>query len=715
MFKKLYTFLVLGATLACQASTTGPIAKVDGSTNLAPDQQQTVVAKEVANMITSYNYKKVALNDSLSGLIYDRYLKSLDQNHNYLLADDIKDFAKFKTVFDDDLKTGNLNNAFYIFNVYQKRYLERMNYSLAQIDKSFDYTQNETFTYDREKQPWVANETEMNKLWSQRVKYDLLNLKLASADVNKNKDNLRKRYQALISQAKKLSNQDVFQIFMDAFTESVDPHTNYFNPANAANFNIEMSRSLEGIGATLASENEYVTIKSVVAGGPADKSHQINIDDRIVAVAQATDGEYQDVVGWRLENAIALIRGKKGTTVRLKILPKGVSTSAKPRIVEMVREKIVLKDQLAKKEIRTYNSNGKTFKIGIINVPAFYIDFNAYRAKDPNYQSTTRDVKLILDTLKRENVDGVILDLRQNGGGSLIEAIELTGLFIKNGPVVQVRDTRNRVEVDEDEDPSVTYAGPLAVMTDRFSASASEIFAGAIQDYGRGIVIGSQTYGKGTVQSAIELDKVINPSIKEMLNSLTKKANGTGAESKFGQLNLTMAKFYRISGSSTQHKGVVPDIAFPSVIPMNKYGEDTEPSALPFDVINKSNYTKVGDFSTVIPELTKMHQDRMGKSNSYKYLLEDIADYKKRDAETSVSLNEQELKKQRDAEEQKSFERNNLRRAALNLPPLKKGQVRPKNEDLDFLKMEAGQILTDYINLSKDARYTNNVATPVQP
>ncbi len=711
MFKRLYMFLVMGTALACQASTSTS-GNVDGSTNLQPDQVQSQVAKEVASLISSYNYKKVPLNDSLSAVVYDRYIKALDENHNYLLASDIKDFNRFKTAIDDDLKAGNLNDVFYIFNVYQKRYLERINYSLSQLDKTYDYTKNETFTYDREKEPWMSSEADMNKLWSQRVKYDLLNLKLASTDVSKNKETLRKRYQNLISQAKKLSNQDVFQLFMDAFTESVDPHTNYFNPANAANFNIEMSRSLEGIGASLQSENEYITIKSIVAGGPADKSRQINIEDRIVGVAQGKTGEFQDIVGWRIENAIALIRGTKGTTVRLRLLPKGAG--AKPRVVEMVREKIVLKDQLAKKEIRTYNSNGKTVKIGIINVPAFYIDFNAYRAKDPNYQSTTRDVKLILDTLKRENVDGVILDLRQNGGGSLIEAIELTGLFIKDGPVVQVRDTRNRVEVNEDEDSSVAYAGPLAVMTDRFSASASEIFAGAIQDYGRGLIIGTQTYGKGTVQSAIELDKVINPSLRDMITSMTKKANGTGAESKFGQLNLTVAKFYRISGSSTQHKGVLPDISFPSVIPLDKYGEDTEPSALPFDMIAKSNYTKVGDLSGVIPQLTKSHEQRMASNANYKYLLEDIADYKKRQNETSVTLNEQQLKQQRDADEQKAFERNNLRRAALGLTPLQKGQTRPKNEDLDFLKMEAGQILTDFIGLDKSARYTNNLAAPAQ-
>jgi len=534
----------------------------------------------------------------------------------------------------------------------------------------------------------------------------------------KNKATLKKRYEGLLSNSNKLTNQDVFQIFMDAFTETIDPHTNYFNPANAANFNIDMSRSLEGIGATLASENEYVTIKSVVPGGPADKSKQINIDDRIIGVAQGKDGEFEDIIGWRIDNAIALIRGKKGTVVRLKLLPKGKGASDKPRIVEMVREKIILKDQSAQKEIRTYNNNGKKVKIGIISIPAFYVDFNEYKAGNPNYKSTTRDVKLILDTLKRSNVDGVVIDLRQNGGGSLMEAIGLTGLFIKTGPVVQVRDTRNKIEVDQDEDPDVAWSGPLAIMVDRFSASASEIFSGAIQDYGRGLIIGTQTYGKGTVQNAIDLDKVISPSIKNLLSSLVNKGQqapkvAVGSQSNFGQLNLTVAKFYRISGNSTQHKGVTPDIKFPSIIPMDKYGEDTEPSALPFDVINKSDYTKTGTFTSVLPQLTKLHEQRMAANASYKYLLEDIAEFKKRDAEKSITLNEAALKKQRDADDQKTFERNNLKRVALGLQPLKKGDTtkiannvhrKPvaKSEDesnMDFLKIEAGQILTDYIAL----------------
>jgi carboxyl-terminal processing protease len=470
----------------------------------------------------------------------------------------------------------------------------------------------------------------------------------------------------------------------------------------AAQFNMEMSRSLQGIGATLQSKNEYVTIESIVAGGPADKSHQINTGDRILAVAQGKDGEFQDIIGWRLDNAIKLIRGTKGTVVKLKILPQGKTISDQPKILELVREKIVLKDALVKQEIKTYNNNGKTYKIGIINVPAFYADFAAYRAGDPNYQSTTRDMKLALDTLKRANVDGVIVDLRENGGGSLNEAISTTGLFIKTGPVVQVRDSQEQIDVNKDEDPSIAYAGPMAVLVDRFSASASEIFAGAIQDYGRGLIIGTQTYGKGTVQNEIDLDKVITPSFAEKLGltaSSGKKPVSTGSENNFGQLNLTIAKFYRISGNSTQHKGVIPDIQFPSLIPLDKYGEDTDPSALPFDVIPKSDYVKAGDLSAAIPQLNKMHEQRVSTSASYKAFTQTIADYRKSEKEKSVSLNEEQLKKQRTDDEQKTLNRDNDLRVALGFKPLKKAEAKPKKEDLDPLKLEAGQILVDYINL----------------
>lgn len=714
MFKRLYLFALLAAALACKAAPSHPI-KVRGGSDLQPDEKQMLVSRYIAQMITTQNYKKVALNDSLSAVVYTKYLKLLDENHNYFLASDIQSFEPTKTKLDDDMKNGDLNDIFYIFNVYQKRYEERVKYSLTQVDNNFDFNAKEVFTYDRENLPYVASEAEMNDIWTKRVKYDLLNLKLASPDMVANRTKLKKRYTDLLSQSNKLTNQEVFQTFMDAFTTSVDPHTNYFNPFNASQFNMEMSRSLEGIGATLQLTNDYVTISSIVPGGPAFKSKQLDVSDRIIGVAQGKDGEYQDIIGWRLDNAISLIRGAKGTLVKLKILPKAAAASDKPKIVEIVREKIILQEASAKKEIRTYNSNGRTIKIGIINIPAFYMDFEAYRNGDANYKSTTRDVRLILDTLKKANVDGIIIDLRQNGGGSLPEAINLTGLFIKSGPVVQVRDTRNRIEVEEDEDPTVSYAGPLAVMTDRFSASASEIFAGAIQDYGRGLIIGSQTYGKGSVQSEISMDKVIPTSIKDQIMALIGSGPAKPTKtnlSDFGQINLTIAKFYRVNGSSTQHKGVTPDIGFPSLIPADKYGEDTEPSAMPFDTIAKSNYTKVGSFTAVIPKLTKMHADRMVNSAGYKYVLNSIADFKKRDAEKSISLSEADLKKQRDEDEAKSLEQSNMVRVALGLPALKKGQTKPKNEDLDFNKVEAGQILTDYILM--DGKLTN-AGTPVKP
>jgi len=718
MFKKLYVLLLIGAALACKASPDRPLTKVDGSNNLQPDAQQATVCRYVAQLISEYNYKKVELNDSISKVVFDRYIKQLDENHNYFLASDLQDFAKFRPAISSDLKEGNLNDIFYIFNVYQKRYNDRIRFSIAQLDKKFDFNTNETFTFDRDSLPFFASESESDQVWAGRIKYDLLNLKLTGNDMQKNKETLKKRYQNLLDQSNKLNNQDVFQIFMDAFTNAIDPHTNYFNPANAANFNIEMSRSLEGIGATLGSENDYVTIKTIVPGGPADKSHELSPDDHIVAVAQGKDGEFQNVIGWRIENAIALIRGTKGTIVRLQILPKGSNVASKPKVVELVREKIILKDQSAKEEIKTYISNGKTLKIGVISIPAFYIDFNDYKSGNRNYKSTTRDVRLILDTLKQANVDGVIIDLRENGGGSLMEAIDLSGLFIKTGPVVQVRDAQDKTEVDNDDDPTISWSGPLAILVDRFSASASEIFAGAMQDYGRALIIGTQTYGKGTVQNAIDLDRVIKPSALEKLtqtasnNTAGKKIVNTGSQSKYGQLNLTIAKFYRISGNSTQHKGVTPDIQFPSLIPLNKYGEDTEPSALPFDVIAKSDYTKVGDFSGVVPQLKKLHEQRMNTSDSYKYLLQDIADFQKHDTEKSVPLNEQQLKAERDADEQKTLERDNNKRLALGLKPIVKGQARPKNEDLDFLKIEAGQVLSDFINLG--SKYSSNGTSTAQ-
>ncbi|MBK0383796.1 carboxy terminal-processing peptidase [Pedobacter sp. SD-b] len=687
MLKRVFLGLFIAATIACSAAPRITDIDVPGSNNLKPDPRQSLVTKEIAELVTNLGYKKISLNDSLGSVIFNNYLKDLDGNKSYFLASDIKDFEQYRTTFDDDMKNGDLTAAFYMFNVYQKRYNERLQYSLKELQNKFDFTKPETYTYDREKLPYFKNIEESNQSWAKKVKYDYLNLKLSNQKDSVIKANLTKRYDNLLSQSKKINNQDAFQIIMTAFTSSIDPHTSYFNPANAANFNIDMARSLEGIGATLSSENDFVTIKSIVPGGPADKIKKLAIDDKIIGVAQGNE-EFVDVVGWRLDNAIELIRGKKGTTVRLKILSKNQDLSATPKIISIVRDKIILEDQSVQKKIKSITKDGKTYNYGIIEIPAFYADWKAMQAGNPNYKSTTRDVKMILDSLKNENVDGVIIDLRGNGGGSLNEAIDLTGLFITKGPVVQVKDYRGKVEVDEDEDPSVSWSGPLAIMTDRFSASASEIFAGAIQDYGRGIIIGNTTYGKGTVQSAIAMKRI---------------------DSKFSdkddQINLTMGKFYRINGNSTQHKGVIPDILFPTVFPADKYGESSEPSALPFDTIRSSNYTKVADLKPTIAELNVLHNQRMKTSKDYEYLLQDIQEFKKKDAETTLPLNEEELKKQRDEQEEKNLKRDNDLRKLRGLPPLKKGEAKPlKEENFDFIQNESMKIMTDYIADPKIAK-----------
>ena len=680
MLKRVFLGLFVAATIACSATPRIVDIDVPGSNNLKPEPRQAKVAKEIAELVSTVSYKRIQLNDSISNVIFNNYLKEMDANHSYFLASDIKEFEKYRKTFDDDLKTGDLSAAFFMFNTYQKRYNEKISYSLKQLDDKFDFTKNDTYTYDSSKLPWFKNQAESDNVWHNKVKYDYLNLKLAGQADSAIRSTLKKRYDNLLSQSNKINNQDAFQIFMTAFTNAVDPHTSYFNPANAANFNIDMARSLEGIGATLASENEFVTIKSVVPGGPADKSKQLKIDDKIIGVAQGNE-DFVDVVGWRLDNAITLIRGKKGTTVRLKILSKDQDLSAKPKIVTMVREKIILEDQSVKKKVKTVVRDGKTYTYGIIEIPAFYADWAEMQKGNPNYKSTTRDVKFAIDSLKKAHIDGLIIDLRGNGGGSLTEAIDLTGLFIKKGPVVQVKDYRGKVEVDEDKDPSVLWDGPLAVMTDRFSASASEIFAGAIQDYGRGIIVGNTTYGKGTVQSAIAMKRI-----------------DSDFADKDDQINLTMAKFYRISGSSTQHKGVTPDIEFPTVFPADKYGESAEKSALPWDEIASSKYEKVANLNTVIAELKQKHDARMKTSKEYAYLLQDIAEFKKRDADVALPLNETALKKQRDELEDKNLKRENERRVSRGLPPItKKDEKTTKEDDVDFIQDETLNILTDFI------------------
>jgi carboxyl-terminal processing protease len=654
---------------------------------LHPDEKQIEVSRQVASLIANYNYKKVPIGDSLSRLIFDNYLKSLDDNRVYFFEKEVNEFKENRDLMDDQMVMGDLEPAYHMFNIYLERYVNRIQFMIAQLPTiAFDFTKNESLVYNREKLPFMQTQEEMDAYWMQRLKYDLLNLKLAGTEEAKSKETLKKRYENLLSQIAKIESYDAFQSLMTAYTESIDPHTNYFNPNNAAKFNIDMARSLEGIGATLKFENDFVMVAAVVPGGPADKSGQIAIDDKFIAVAQG-DGEFVDIVGWRIDNAIQLIRGAKGTTVRLKIVSKGQDI-ANPKIISIVREKIVLQDQSAKKEIKTIQSNGKNIKIGIIDIPAFYADFKAYQAGDVNYKSTTRDVKLIVDSLKAAKVDAIVVDLRSNGGGSLMEAIDLTGLFLKQGPVVQVRDTKNKIEVGEDDDPSILWDGPMAVLIDRFSASASEIFAAAIQDYGRGIIIGTQSYGKGTVQNSIDLDQMMGEGASKVI----------GNTNKFGQINLTIAKFYRINGSSTQHKGVSPDIAFPMVFSADKYGESAEPAALPWDEIKRSNYKTLANIAPIKRVLIEKHDKRMKGNKDFEYLLADIKELKLRDAETSATLNEVIAKKERDEKEAESLARDNEKRLARGLAPIKKGDPKPKAEKaFDFMLEESCLIVGDYL------------------
>lgn len=712
MFKNVVFGLALISFIACGSKPRVSLSEEE--LQLKPSAQHEVIAAEVANLLENYSYKKVPMTDSLSKIVFKNLLKSMDPGHNYLLESDVEDFKQFENTVSQDFRKGDLSAPFYIFNGYSKRYLEALEYALSQVDEQHDFDVDEKYVAYREKLPYFKDDAELKDQWRKRVKYDLLNLRLTSTDkdsvdMDKHRETLRKRYKNLISQAKKFNANDAFQIVMTALTDAVDPHTTYYNPSFAQAFNESMSNTFEGIGARLQMENEMVTIKEIIVGGPAYKDKSLNVDDRIIAVAQK-DGEFEDIIGWRIDAAVAKIKGPKNTEVRLKVIPAGQELTAQPKEVSLKRDKIVLEEESAQKEIKEIKGeDGKTYKLGLIKLPKFYIDFEAYRKRDPNYKSTTRDVRLILDTLREANVDAVVLDLRNNGGGSLQEAIELTGLFIDKGPVVQVRDVRNRVEVESDKDAGVAWDGPFGIMINRFSASASEIFAGAIQDYGRGIVLGTQSYGKGTVQSAIEMAKFISPT-----NKLLLKAKGgekdpdtpTGAP-EFGQINITMGKFYRVTGSSTQHKGIMPDVSFPTQYTAEKFGESSEESALPWDQIEASNFKAIADLADVKEKLKEIHEARVEKSPEYEYLIEDIEEFKKLDSIQEISLNQEKLKQEREKTRRKNRARINKGLELRGLPLWKEGEPQPKT-DFDFVLDESLNVMADYIQLSKKAELAKN-------
>ncbi len=620
------------------------LAKGNDSTKVslktfAPENQHPVLYQLIGQVLNSYHYRKVAIDDSLSSQLFDNYIENLDPARVYFLQADMDKLEKFRYQFDDDLMQGNVDKAFTIYNLYQTRLYERIQYTFDLLNQEFDFNQNDSFELDRDHAPWVKSQREYDLLWKQKTKSEALQLKADGKDFKSYSEILRKRYYNLLKQLAKTKNEDVFSFFANALTEIADPHTNYFSPRAAEDFATTMSLSLEGIGATLTTENEYTKIREVVKGGPADKSKLLFANDKIAAVGQGKEGEMVNVLDWRLDDVVSLIRGKKGTTVRLEIISNDAINN-KTKIIEIVRDKIVLEDQGAKSSTKVVMHNGKRFKVGVIVLPTFYLDVAALQKGDKNYKSTTRDVKKLIEDLKKDTIQALVIDLRNNGGGSLQEAVELTGLFIKKGPVVTVKDHFGASKAEEDNDESITWEGPMTVLVNRFSASASEIFAAAIQDYDRGLVIGEKTYGKGTVQNLLDLNNFVNIDGK-----------------KLGQLKLTIAKFYRISGGSTQFKGVIPDIEFPSLYSDKEYGEEASKFALPYDEIKPQMYVSMNLVHRKLPLLIGRHDGRMQSSQAYTFLLEDIATVKSNRDRKYLTLNEQKYKAELEIGELKKKER----------------------------------------------------------
>lgn len=684
-FKSFFTlmFLILFSTSSVGKNFIEYPQNGDTLKLIQPKEYHQLESQLITSILTRYHYRTFDINDSLSNIIFNRYFETLDQGKYYFLNSDLESFNQYKNSLDDFLLNGEVNFYYDVFNVYLQRLNERIDFVDNLLQNEFDYSLDENFYYNRDTVEWAKSKEELNELWRKRLKNDALTYKLNGKDWEFIQKTLRNRYKNFAKFLNQYNSEDVFQLAMNSFTEAIDPHTNYLSPETSDNFRIDMSLSLEGIGARLQTEGDYTRVAEVIPGGPAYKSKLINVDDKIVGVAQGEDGEFEDVIGWRITDVVKLIRGEKGTTVRLQIIPAGSDLNVKPKEITLVRDNIKLEDQAAKSEILEINNEGKSFKVGVIKIPKFYNDFDGRRNGDGNFKSTTKDVRAILDTLLKNSVDGVVIDLREDGGGSLQEAIELTGLFIKDGPVVQVKNSDGTLEVAEDPDKSIVYDGPLVVLVNRFSASASEIFAGAIQDYGRGLIAGEQTYGKGTVQNLIDL------------NRLTSKRGD-----KLGQVKLTIAKYYRINGGSTQNLGVIPDIKFPSFVDPSEFGESSQPSALPWDEIEKSDFKKFSDFSEVIPKINERHKQRIAANSDFNNLLSEIEIYKENKSKKFISLNEDIRRKEKEEEDKKKTE-NSSYNDSLDVELIEDEVItNSTSKKTDYFLMEAAYILSDLIILT---------------
>jgi carboxyl-terminal processing protease len=678
------------AALLGAAMTPSPAVPAAATAALAPTEQENYVARRVADIVAREHYRRAPLDDHLSSLILDRYLDAIDGGRSYFYASDIAEFERYRYELDDAIKAGDVEPAFVIFRRYQQRSRERMAYAVELLAKKPDFDLDESFNFDREKEPWPANAAEMNELWRKRVKNDELSLVTAGKQWTEAADILRKRYEHVAKRMDQSKPEDVFEAFMNAFVLSLDPHSNYFSARNSEEYNIQMSLSYEGIGASLQLTDDYVTVIDVIAGGPAATSGKLAASDRITAVGEGKNGELVDVIGWRLDDVVQKIRGPGGSLVRLQLLPAGAAPGSVQKVVEFTRNRVSLENQASHKAMRVVQRNGHDLKVGVITVPSFYQDYDASRAGAKDYRSTTRDVQRLIGELKKDGADVLIMDLRANGGGYLPEAESLTGLFIDRGPVVQLRDTTGRIEVDDDPDPSIFYSGPMIVLVDRFSASASEIFAGAIQDYGRALIVGQQTYGKGTVQNAHPLNYTI-----------------FGRKPELGQLNVTIGKYYRITGESTQDRGVTPDIALPSLIDANEVGESTRDRALPWDHIEPAAFRAEGDLKLMTASLEKLHEERTANSPDFRYLHEDIAALDEMRSQKTLSLNLKTRETERKRLESERLERENTWRTAHDVKPVKSLEEIKDDAAAGILLDEASQIAADLAVATAQAAHHN--------
>lgn len=676
--------LVLCVLLASTAQT--PVANAVASAttqDLTPTERHRRVSKLVSNVIERSHYRQSPINDPVSALVLDRYIDQLDASRSYFLASDIAEFERFRYQLDDAVVNGSLEPVFAIFNRFQQRNRERVAYALELLKTEPDFTIDEYFEFDRQKAPWAKTEAELNEIWRKRVKNDALSLMLTEKTWEETRDILRKRYERVLRRTEQVTSDDIFEVFMNSFAHVFDPHSSYFSPRNSEEYRIQMSLSYEGIGASLQLVDDYVTVLNVLPGGPAALSGKLNPNDRITAVAEGKDGKFTDVIGWRLDDVVQLIRGKVNTVVRLQVLPAGATPGSPEKTIELVRNKVTLEAQAAQKEVRKIQRGDREFTVGIINVPSFYQDFEAKASGEQDYRSTTRDVRRLIEELKAEKMDALVMDLRGNGGGHLTEATALTGLFIPAGPIVQLRETGGRVEVLDDSDDSIAWDGPLIVLVDRFSASASEIFAGAIQDYGRGIIVGQQTYGKGSVQNLYPLDRY-----------------ALGPDPGFGQLTVTIGKYYRVTGESTQHRGVQPDIAMPSAISAEEVGESTRESALPWDRIRPVNFGKTAHWVQAVPALVKAHEQRIAEDPDFKSLLAELEAFEKVRTQKKLSLNLKTRIAEREQLEQARLARENARRAAHGLPPIEQLADLNGAEPPDAVLKETAEIAADLSVLS---------------